>query len=460
MYEQFFGFRDRPFDLTSDPRFLVLTEAHREALSNLEYGFASRKGVTLLVGEAGSGKTTVIRAAIERQPMRVHSVHLHNPTLTRAEFSEMLAVRFGLSGRAAQSKTAMLVELEALLRHRQSAGETTVLVIDEAQSLPLDLLEEIRLLANMEVADEKLLSVVIAGQPELAGRLNDDSLRQLKQRIALRCELLPLTLPQTAGYIAGRIRAAGGMAAEVFSREAVHLIFERSQGIPRTVNVIADNALLGGFAAGRKPVTSQIVRDVCRDFDFSRDGETPVNGTHVPKVNGRHHGPLLTVGKPPEPVPAPAPRAKAATAPTPAPAADRASTPAPGPASAVTQPSTPAPVPAPAVTQPSKPAPGPAPAVEHPSKPAPAPAPVAAHTSRPAPAPAAASGRPSAPSPAPESEPAANVPLVGAPLAAAARNGNTPGPDAAPAEKAGPEARAELFAGFKPRRRRFLLFRS
>ena len=125
MYEQFFGLRERPFDLTPNPRYLVLTESHREALSNLEYGIASRKGITLLVGEAGSGKTTVIRAAIAKQPAPVHTVHLHNPTLSRQEFGQMLAIRFGLSEKAARSKTSMLIELEALLKSRHAQGETT-----------------------------------------------------------------------------------------------------------------------------------------------------------------------------------------------------------------------------------------------------------------------------------------------------------------------------------------------
>ena len=268
MYEPFFGFRERPFDLTPDPRYLVLTESHREALSNLEYGIASRKGITLLIGEAGSGKTTVIRTAIDRQPVRVHCVHLHNPTLSRAEFAEMLAVRYELSARASQSKARMLVELEALLRARHDQGETSVLVVDEAQSLPLELLEEIRLLANIETDSEKLLSVVVAGQPELAGRLNDQALRQFKQRVALRCELKALSLVETRAYIAGRIRAAGGVPAEIFTGDAIALVHEQAKGIPRTINVVADNALLGGFAVGQKPITSQVVREVCRDFDL------------------------------------------------------------------------------------------------------------------------------------------------------------------------------------------------
>jgi len=290
MYEKFFGFDERPFDLTPNPRYLVLTEVHREALSNLEYGIASRKGITLLIGEAGSGKTTLIRTAIARQPARVHCVHLNNPALTRPEFVEMLADRFGLSQQARGSKAVLLLELEVLLQERRQAGETTVLIVDEAQSLPLELLEEIRLLANIETDDQKLLSVIMAGQPELAERLNDRGLRQLKQRVALRCELRALTLQETAAYIAGRIGAAGGRGAQVFTREAVTTIYERSHGIPRTISVIADNALLTGFAAGRRPVNSQIVLEVCRDFDLLKDSPAQAPDAEVQET------PVLDVG--------------------------------------------------------------------------------------------------------------------------------------------------------------------
>ena len=268
MYRAFFGFRERPFDLTPNPRFLVLTDAHREALSNLDYGIASRRGITLLVGEAGTGKTTVIRTALERQPDRVHCIHIHNPVLTRPEFVEMLAARFELSQEARTSKTAFLLELETLMRERHARGESTVLVIDEAQTIPLELLEEVRMLVNIETNETKLLSVVLAGQPELATRLRQDSLRQLKQRIALRCELRPLTMPETLGYVAGRIATAGGTGSQVFTREAVMLLHERAGGIPRTISVIADNALLTGFAMGRRPVGRSIVQEVCSDLDL------------------------------------------------------------------------------------------------------------------------------------------------------------------------------------------------
>lgn len=269
MYEQFYGFREPPFDLTSAPRYLVVTGSHREALSNLQYAIGSRKGITLLLGEAGTGKTTVIRVAIAKQPARTHCVYLDNPALTRIEFVEMLALRFGLSERARTSKTGLLVELEQLLKQRRVADQTTVLIVDEAQSLSMELLEELRLLSNIESNGEKLLPLIIAGQPEIAQRFNEVSLRQLKQRIALRCELQPLTLPETVRYVAARINVAGGSPADVFTREAVMLIHERSRGIPRTINVVADNALVSGFAEQQRPVTTELVREVCADFDIT-----------------------------------------------------------------------------------------------------------------------------------------------------------------------------------------------
>ncbi len=284
MYRKFFGMRDRPFDLTPNPRFLVLTDAHREALSTIEYGLTSAKGITVLIGEAGTGKTTLIRTALERQPQRVHCVHLHNPALTRPEFVEMLAARLDLSGEARESKTMLLIELERLMRDRLSRGESTVLVVDEAQSTPFDLLEEIRLLANIETDDRKLLSLVMAGQPELADMLNNPALRQLKQRVALRAQLRALTQTETLGYLAGRIAAAGGTGAHAFTQEAATLIHERSGGIPRSISVIADNALLTAFAMGKRPVTRGIVEEVCRDLDLPGNRDRHQRGTVPPAV--------------------------------------------------------------------------------------------------------------------------------------------------------------------------------
>jgi general secretion pathway protein A len=278
MYESFFGLRERPFDLSPNPRFLLLTATHREALANLHYGFTGRRGLTLLLGEAGSGKTTVVRAALEQWEKAGHLVaHLNNPTLTRDEFLEFLTGSLGLSAAAASSKTRLLSDLTALVTSRHAQGQITGLLIDEAQSLSTELLEEVRLLVNIETSSEKLFQVVLAGQPELASRLNEPGLRQIKQRVALRCRLAPLDVRNAAAYVAGRLQVAGGTASHVFTREAVLAIYEYSGGIPRVISVICDNSLLAGFAAGRRPVTKDIVEDVCRDFDLERRGaeETP-----------------------------------------------------------------------------------------------------------------------------------------------------------------------------------------
>ena len=269
MYEKFYGLDERPFDLTPNPKYLFLTPSHREALSSLEYGIAARTGVTVLVGEAGTGKTTLIRATLEaRDAGKTKAIYLNNPTLTRSEFLEFLAQEFRLSAQAVASKTRLLTELEAALVDLQRANVTPALIIDEAQSLPHELLEEIRLLANIETVHNKLLPIVLAGQPELADRLNHPSLRQLKQRVGLRCQLRQLDLGETGAYITARVAVAGGKAATLFTREAVTIVHERSQGIPRVVSVICHNSLISGFALSQRPVTASVVREVCQDFDL------------------------------------------------------------------------------------------------------------------------------------------------------------------------------------------------
>jgi general secretion pathway protein A len=284
VYESFFGLRERPFTLTANPRFLLLTPTHREALSNLEYGIESG-GITLLVGESGTGKTTLLRKALtarvpEGAPAST-TVYINNPTLTRAEFYDLLATEFRLGAEAGHSKPRFLANLEHMVLQQRRAGGHVALIIDEAQSLPLELLEEIRLLANMETPTEKLLSLIVAGQPELARRINHPELRQFKQRVSLRCALAPLSIKETAAYIAARVRLAGGDAAEMFSREAVLAIFHYSAGVPRLINVVCENALVTAFGDGRTQVDDAIVTRVAHDFDLSRD-EPPANVTTFP----------------------------------------------------------------------------------------------------------------------------------------------------------------------------------
>ena len=271
MYIEFYGLDALPFELSPDPKYLMMTARHREALANLQYGISARKSLTLMTGEAGTGKTTLVNAALASPACRdARIVQLSNSMLTREEFIEFLARAFHLSPEAAQSKTTLLAELEEELLKRRAAGITTALVIDEAQCLERELLEEIRMLSNIETPSEKLLPLVLVGQPEFAERLNLPSLRQLKQRVALRCELGTLSEQETALYISGRVRIAGGEASIMFTREAIEEVHRLSGGIPRTISVICDNALVNGFALGIKPVHADLVREVGADFDLDK----------------------------------------------------------------------------------------------------------------------------------------------------------------------------------------------
>jgi len=282
MYEGFFGLSELPFELVPNPRFLFLPSRQREAFSNLRYGLTTPKGLTLLIGDAGTGKTTLVHSILaEIDSSRIDCVLISNPTLTRAEFYEHLATSFGLSDEAVSSKTRLLLELREHLVRRHEAGQLTALVLDEAQSLPYALLEEVRLLGNIETPTVKLLNIVLAGQPELAHRLNEVNLRQLKQRIALRCQLEPFSFQETAAYIAGRLRIAGGDPATIFSREAVGAIHEASKGLPRTINVVCDNVMIEGFASESKPITRAMVEAVCRDFEIRLVEAVSANGNGV-----------------------------------------------------------------------------------------------------------------------------------------------------------------------------------
>jgi len=298
MYESFFGLRERPFELTTNPHFLYLSSRHEEALSALKSGISERKGITILVGEAGTGKTTLIREALASfDGPNARFVYVNNPLLSRVELVELLASGFELSTDARRSKTKFLLALSRTLAERHEAGFVTALIIDEAQSLPHDLMEEVRLLANMEAATEKLLPLVLAGQNKLTTRLNETALRQLTQPVGRRCVLAPFDLTETALYIDTRVSLAGGDVRQLFGAEAVRLIYQASRGIPRDISVICDNALLSAFAVGRRPVDAKQVLEVCRDFDLqqltpaSQFGPSP---TTQPLTAASDHGPNPT----------------------------------------------------------------------------------------------------------------------------------------------------------------------
>jgi general secretion pathway protein A len=267
MYERFYGLHERPFELTPNPRYLFLSPRHAEALTMLEYGTCRRNGLTLLIGEAGTGKTTLVYAALERQRAEnaLH-VFLTNPALTRDEFFDFLARGFGLSAEAHSSKSRFLIELSVSLAERSDDGGGAALIVDEAQCLSDALLEEIRLLGNIETTRQKLLSIILIGQPELGERLNASALRQLKQRVALRCTLAALDLAETTAYITTRIGVAGGDAAAIVSRAAIEAIYVASGGIPRTISVICENALINGFALRQRTIGVDVIAEVCRDY--------------------------------------------------------------------------------------------------------------------------------------------------------------------------------------------------
>ena len=295
MYERYYGLQERPFDLSPNPRFLCFTAQHHEAFVHLQYGLSGRPGVTMLVGEAGTGKTTLIRAAIQAANGSSTIVHLSNPTLSRSEFFEYLADGFGFSAEAAKSKMQFLRELGESLASNQSM---LALVVDEAQIVPYELLEEIRLLTNAEAPNGRTLAVALVGQPELARRLDEPTLRQLKQRVVLRCELTPLTLKDTAAYIAARVKTAGGDATRLFTRDAVVAIHQHSTGIPRVISVICDNALVNGFAADQKPVGASGVTEVCRTLALvapsSLRGATPAAAGEREPIGVNAPAPMFT----------------------------------------------------------------------------------------------------------------------------------------------------------------------
>lgn len=266
MYLEFYGLNDIPFSLTPDPRFLYFTASHREVMANLHYGIQHGKGLIVATGEVGTGKTTLLRAMLTRLDRSVLTSYIFNPGLSVSEFYQHLNADFGLG--QATSKSETLMKLGRLLLMRHSRGLRSVLIVDEAQGLKPELLEEIRLLLNFETYREKLLQVILVGQPELRGTLNSPALRQLKQRISLHCEIKPLRPEEVSGYIRARLQTAGAARLDLFTADAVALIYRASEGIPRLINNLCDNALLTGFAMNSKPVTSQIVAEVALSLDL------------------------------------------------------------------------------------------------------------------------------------------------------------------------------------------------
>jgi general secretion pathway protein A len=272
MYNAFFGFTENPFNLSPDPSFLFRSGQHEEALANLIYGVQSRKGFIVLSGEVGTGKTMMLECLRDfLDAQQILYAYLFNSRITPGQFFEMFAYDLGLECRR-DSKTEVLLALNQLLLERAQNGRTTALIVDEAHNLEWDVLEEIRLLGNLENRRGKMLQIVLAGQQELDRKMDAPEFRQLKQRIALRCTLKPLDACQTAEYVASRLARAGMPEQDVFLPELLAAIHERAQGIPRVVNAVCDNLLLTAFAMEAKVATLQMLDEVSEDMRLDWPG--------------------------------------------------------------------------------------------------------------------------------------------------------------------------------------------
>lgn len=266
MYAEFYGLKELPFALTPDPRYIYFTPSHTEVMANLHYGIESGKGLVVVTGEVGTGKTTMLRWVMQRLDRTVLVAYIFNPRLSVPEFYQHLATLFNIQNW--ESKSDLLIELGKVLESRHSRGLRTVLIVDEAHGLSTSVLEEVRLLCNFESDTAKQLQIVLTGQPELRTVLNNPDLRQLKQRVALRCDVKALpNVEETAQYINTRLKVAGAERTDIFSPGAVDYIFRCSEGIPRNINNLCDNALLNGFAAGEPIISRAAVQEVAETFD-------------------------------------------------------------------------------------------------------------------------------------------------------------------------------------------------
>ncbi|MFH1977001.1 MAG: AAA family ATPase [Pseudomonadota bacterium] len=259
MYEDFYGLREKPFNLTPDPRFLFLSESHRVALEHLLYGITQKEGFMLIVGDVGLGKTTLCRFLMEKLGEDTETALILNPQISEEELLAGILSEFGITS-SETGKKGMVDRLNRFLLEKLASNRKVAVIVDEAQNLSLSVLEQIRLLSNLETEKEKLLQIILLGQPELQEKLKLPVLRQLNQRISIRCHLRPLGKNETLKYIEHRLMIAGSKGDIAFSKRAISLIFKRSKGIPRLVNLISDRALLGGYSKQTNHITPGIVK--------------------------------------------------------------------------------------------------------------------------------------------------------------------------------------------------------
>lgn len=283
MYLNYYGLNEQPFSISPDPRFLYLSEVHREGLANLTYGVAQRKGFVVITGEVGTGKTTLIHALLADVPQKVRVAFISNPTLTREEFFFLLADAYKLG--AIEHKGHFLVKFTQFLEKAYSSDENVVLIMDEAHSLSRDLLEEIRLLSNLETAGHKLVNIILVGQSELDEKLSGPELRPLTQRITLRYRLSPMTLDETTKYIETRLLRSGAKDLGIFTDSATRSLYEHTRGIPRLINILADHALLTGYVKELKRIDDRVVEECAAELTLSGSkDDKDKEGVMIPRL--------------------------------------------------------------------------------------------------------------------------------------------------------------------------------
>jgi general secretion pathway protein A len=269
MYHDFYGLIRPPFEMTPDPAFLYLGETHREGLATLVYGVRARKGFVMLTGEVGTGKTTLLHALLAQLDANTDSAYIFNPRLEPLDFFRMLFDDLGIE-EACSSKAEYLLALNHYLIGRLTDDRTVLLIIDEAQNLSPEMLEEIRLLSNLETPNSKLIQILLVGQPELGEMLDRDELRQLRQRIVLRHELKPFDAGELEFYVEERLRLSGYTGKGIFKRTALRELFAVTGGVPRLVNVVCDGALLTGYGRDQATLDAEIIREVANGLHLNR----------------------------------------------------------------------------------------------------------------------------------------------------------------------------------------------
>jgi len=278
MYKSFYGLKENPFNVNPDPRFLFLTKEIEEALTGLMYGIQTRKGFITLTGEVGTGKTTLINRLLDwLHHRRARTAFLFNSRMNSSQLFDFILAEFDIPCES-KSKSQQLLKLNHWLLERYRDGETVVLIIDEAQNLTHPVLEEIRLLTNLETSTEKLLQIVLSGQPELEEKLKLPQLRQLRQRIMLRCRTTPLSEDQTREYIAERLRIAGASGDPIFSTKTIEAIHVYSMGIPRVINLLCEHSLVNAFVEQQRPIQPKIVEEVAHEFQLDEVEPVAPNG--------------------------------------------------------------------------------------------------------------------------------------------------------------------------------------